>query len=93
MTNHINRTNHTEFMSYMYAQVKNLADDAGYSGEHHDGGSRALKDTIRAFEAGIRGVYPDTWDKYHKEFIVKSDPEYQKYLELKAKFERMGNIK
>lgn len=55
---------------------------AGYSGEMGDGGARHIEDCIRFFLLGWFKLTPQDWEKFSK-FL---DPEYEKYLELKAKF-------
>ena len=65
----------------------NKRKNAAYSGDMGDGGAKMLEDQVDIYRAGMSGRIPPVWLEYHKEFTNVSDPEYQKYLELKKKFE------
>lgn len=60
-------------------------DDAGYEGGMNDGGASRLREQVKFFMYGFNLVVPPEW----REFQVQLDPEYQKYLELKKKFEKV----
>jgi hypothetical protein len=65
--------------------------NAGYSGSHGDDGAGASVEALKAFLSGYSmakgsgaGKYQTILDQHNQE----NDPEYQKYLELKKKFEK-----
>jgi len=66
--------------------------NAGYSGSHSDGGAHQSIERLKGFLNGVHfqatGVLLDEGYKaIIDKAIREADPEYQKYLELKAKFE------
>jgi hypothetical protein len=63
-----------------------LKENAAYGGEHGDGGGGALIAQADAFEAGLRGGIPNSWDHYLAAVRREEDPEYATYLKLQAKF-------
>lgn len=79
-------THYTQFLAYVRKLAHDKRETAGYNGEWHDGGAQALEDVADAFESGLKGGMPKPLVKYYVEFTKATDPEYQKYLELKSKF-------
>lgn len=57
-------------------------ENAGYSGQMHDGGAERLRDQVKFFRYGLTNTQPPEWENYK----VQLDPEYQTYLKLKSKF-------
>lgn len=74
-------------MAYINNVADKLAEDAGFGGRHDDGGAQNLRDQVRFYTMGQRGLMPADWFKYKEDFERTEDPEYAKYLELKQKFE------
>lgn len=66
--------------------------NAAYGGSHGDGGAGRHVDDLKSFlqgvVVGLTGEVPESFPYAHtlKKIKQESDPEYQKYLELKAKF-------
>lgn len=60
---------------------------AGMNGRYDDDGASLLETQVEYFRYGSTGVLPPAWAKYEKQALTESDPEYQKFLELKKKFE------
>lgn len=67
---------------------------AGHNGEMGDNGAEELRKMVTAYRAGWTGQVPQGWKSYYDEAVAKlklkdkqQDPEYQKYLELKQRFE------
>jgi hypothetical protein len=66
--------------------------NAAYGGSHDDGGAGAwvekLKNYLEGVVTGLTGSMSDTspYARTLKKIKQDQDPEYQKYLELKAKF-------
>lgn len=80
--------------------VANVAEDkrmtAGYNGEHHDGGAKALLKELNAFQCGINQRFPESWEEYirkaQKELEIEElldVEEYQEYLRLKNKYDSL----
>ena len=72
----------------------NLREMAGYAGEMHDRGARALDDTANAFISGLNGELPKDWEPYLEDAIKarkdeqnRNDPEWDEYQRLCGKFE------
>jgi argininosuccinate synthase len=79
-------THYTPFIAYVRQVAHEKRQSAGYNGEWNDGGAQALEDVADAFKAGLAGNVPAALAKHHSEFTKVNDPDYAKYLELKAKF-------
>lgn len=58
--------------------------NAGFSGAYDDGGATRLRDAVKYYKYGCEMIVPPEW----KQYLIKLDPEYEKYLELKKKFEK-----
>ena len=80
-----------ELVNYIEKRVNDLADDlemnAAYSGSMSDGGASRKRENLEFWLSGVRQDVPKQYAQLVKEFESKKDPEYQKYLELKKKFE------
>jgi hypothetical protein len=67
--------------------------NAGYSGSHDDGGAsqqlEKLRNYLEGVKTGLSGAVGEGSPYAHilKKIRQEQDPDYQKYLELKAKFE------
>lgn len=66
---------------------------AGYSGEHHDGGAKALLKELEVFTCGINQKFPESWEEYVKASEreleieeLRCTQEYTDYLLLKEKY-------
>ncbi len=66
---------------------ENVANDAAYGGHHHDGGGGRIKSEAEFYLMGMNGEVPKEWEKDWKQLQKESDPDYEKYLSLKKKFE------
>ena len=72
------------------------ASDAGHSGAHHDGGSRALLRELDAFLSGYKHTLPPSWNAYYAQAHrrneiaeLANDPDYITYQGLKKKFKHL----
>lgn len=74
-------------MKKVRAQADSKRLDAGMGGHHHDGGASAMLREAEMFEDGMNGIVPQTWIEYAKEIRNEADPEWEKYQQLKNKFE------
>lgn len=64
--------------------------DAGMAGSHGDNGARRSEERLEYWVDGIFFAQTGKTEKYKdlvKQIENENDPEYQKYLELKEKFE------
>jgi hypothetical protein len=76
-----------KFFKFLWDKAAERREAAGFNGAMHDGGAREIEAQIRIYEAGQKGVMPEAWVEFQREFDRATDPEYTKYLELKKKFE------
>lgn len=80
-----------ELVYYIEKRVNDLADDlemnAAYSGSMSDGGASRKRENLEFWLSGVRQDVPKQYAQLADEFERKKDPEYEKYLELKKKFE------
>lgn len=80
-----------ELVNYIEKRVNDLADDlemnAAYSGSMSDSGASRKRENLEFWLSGVRQDVPKQYAQLANEFERKKDPEYQKYLELKKKFE------
>lgn len=60
---------------------------AGYSGSWSDGGCAQMLDALRLFAYGWNHEFPPEWRNTIKQQENEKDPEYEKFLELKKRFE------
>lgn len=67
------------------AEKKRL--DAGMGGAWNDGGASELERQVEIFRCGMEEVIPQIWMEYAKEIRNAADPEWEKYQQLKKKFE------
>ena len=80
-------TNNHDFVFFVRQKAEEKRKTAGYNGSWDDGGAGNLENIADAFECGLSGMIPNCLKSLHKEFLRTQDPEYQKYLDLKRKFE------
>lgn len=78
---------HLPLLMYVLQQAQTARTDAGYGGSHHDGGAGDLERQVEVFVAALLGETPESWEKFAKALRRNNDPDYQKYLELKRRFE------
>ena len=80
-----------ELVNYIEKRVNDLADDlemnAAYGGSMSDGGASRNRENLKFWLSGVRQGIPKQYAQLAEEFESRKDPEYQKYLELKKKFE------
>ena len=80
-----------ELVDNIATSAANRALNAAYGGEHSDGGASAEINRLCAFLDGV--LYAETgkllgpYAEALKSIKLQQDPEYQKYLDLKKKFE------
>lgn len=60
---------------------------AALGGSMDDGGATKMRDLANAYQSGLNRTVPDFLIPFIKEINRETDPEYQKYLKLKKKFE------
>jgi hypothetical protein len=83
----------TEAISEVEAHATEMKLSAAYAGAMNDGGASALLEKLKIFETMWDGnpLLESRVPQFIKPVLIKVeqryDPEYQKYLELKAKFE------
>jgi hypothetical protein len=86
----------------MVARIKQICTETAYDarrnaalgGEMGDGGAQRTVDAVGAWADGYKFARTGVSDKYGHlvhNLYVQSDPEYQKYLDLKQRFEPNGN--
>lgn len=79
-----------DFKQYVKNHYECKKSDAGYGGEHHDGGYREAMAIISANELGLEGLdltHVKGFQSLIPEFNMQKDPEYAEYLRLQEKFE------
>lgn len=78
-------------VNYIEKRVNDIADNlemnAAYSGSMSDSGASRKRENLEFWISGIRQDVPKQYAQLSDEFERKKDPEYEKYLELKKKFE------
>lgn len=81
-----------KFGDWIRKRAKKIKDNAGYNGDHHDGGASRLNAEWDCYVAGYtHSEFPVTSHgniKHMEEFLQKQDPDYPEYIRLKAKFEK-----
>ena len=87
--------NKEEMLKKLKASVSESADkarmNAGYSGSWGDGGAHDMEKKLEAFLDGYEFALTGktkVYAKFFEELDKEQDPEYQKYLELKGKFDK-----
>lgn len=75
-----------EIIKLVKQEANQIAENAAYGGERHDGGASQMLKQAEFFEYGLAKLIPPDWKKY--EIIVnnQADPEYETYTRLKQKF-------
>jgi hypothetical protein len=76
-----------QFVEFLRRTVEQKRLDAGYSGSWGDNGASDLEVQIEIYFHGMVNSFPHQWDDYYKAYMKETDPEYEKYLELKERFE------
>lgn len=76
-----------KFLSFLERKHHKLQVDAGLNGDTYSPAAYRLRTELDAYQAARSGVLPESWKKDYSDFIKQQDPEYEKYLELKKKFE------
>lgn len=59
---------------------------AGMDGRWDDGGANRIREQVEYYRYGMSAVVPPDWQKYANQAEAMSDPEYETYKRLKAKF-------
>lgn len=67
------------------AQAKRQA--AGLQGSTSDGGASSIEMCVTAYSNGWRRMIPQWLEEYVKQVENEADPDYEKYLELREKFQ------
>ena len=62
---------------------------AGMQGESGDRGASEIRDQIRFYIMGQEGKFPDTWDNWMKSKKTVESKDYQEFLKLRNKFEKI----
>jgi hypothetical protein len=62
--------------------------NAAYSGAHHDGGARRMRDQVKFYEYGQKGMVPPEWEEIAEQVSKEADSEWGEYQRLKNKFEK-----
>ena len=75
-----------QIISWVQTEAQARLDDAGYSGRWDDGGSGALLREVEAYQAGMAGTVPPSWQPIIEKHVRQQDAEYQEYLRLANKF-------
>lgn len=82
-----------EAISEVECHIANIKHDAGWAGRTDDGGASRLQEKLDIFETMWDGnPLPESRvPKFMESVLIeverRYDPEYEKYLELRAKFE------
>lgn len=72
-----------QLLKIILAEADRLEESAAASGGWGSGGTDRLREQVKYYKYGMNCSIPSEWKSYQ----VQLDPEYQKYLELKKKFE------
>ena len=80
-----------QIISWIKTEAQARRDDAGYSGRYDDGGSGALLREVEAYQAGMAGTVPPSWQPIIEKHVRQHDAEYQEYLRLANKFGPLKN--
>ena len=78
-----------QIISWVKKEAQNRRDNGGYAGRWDDGGASALERELEAYQAGMSGTVPSSWD-FITTRLQNQDPEYQEYLRLSEKFGKKG---
>ena len=76
-----------EVMELILDDAEERRQNAGFNGQHSDGGARELEEKVEIYRHGLEGSFPTEWVKYVKQYKKENDPEYKMYLRLKEQFE------
>jgi hypothetical protein len=68
------------------AEAYDRAQSLGMSGSWSDGGASEIRSQVDYYRYGMSGVMPPDWQKFADQVSAMSDPEYETYKRLKAKF-------
>lgn len=84
----INEATWLEFYEILRKEAGRNDDALAFSGDPRAGVySSELERILDAHESGRANMIPRAWEKQWAAFRKKQDPDYQTYLELKARFE------
>lgn len=72
---------------FIKAKAEELRTGAAYAGSWGDNGAGDLLTKLQYWIAGLNGRIPEGFLGYAKEVEQISDPDWEKYQELKKKFE------
>jgi len=83
----MNEIQREKIIELILKDADKMENDAAMGGAHHDGGASKLKDNVKFWKLGMMKKFPNEWDSYTRQYNRENDPDYQKYLLLKHKFE------
>lgn len=88
----LNQQTYTEYICKTIREsAEKVKREAALFGERGDGGAHEMLNKLKYWTDGIRFCYTGESEVYGhliKEYDNERDPEYQKYLELKERFEK-----
>lgn len=84
----------TTILNLILEDAKEKRKNAGMAGSWNDNGASDFERQVKIYRHGMSHTIPEDWEKYEtqarkilKKKSNESDPEYQRYLALKKKFE------
>jgi hypothetical protein len=80
-----------QIISWVKAEAQARKDEASYEGRYDDGGYGALLREVQAYQAGVAGTVPLSWEPIIQKHVRQQDAEYQEYLRLANKFDPLKN--
>ncbi len=80
-----------QIISWVKKEAKNRRDNAGYAGSWDDGGANILLREIEAYQAGMAGTVPPSWETIIAKRAQEQDPEFREYVRLANKFGPLKN--
>jgi hypothetical protein len=75
-----------QIIAWVREEAEQLRHIAGQSGSMTDGGAGELERQLDVYASAFEGVIPTVWRGFVERRILESDPEYQEYMRLSAKF-------
>jgi hypothetical protein len=82
-----------QIISWVKAEAQARLDNAGYDGRYDDGGYGALLREVQAYQAGLAGTVPLSWEPIIQKHVRQQDAEYQEYLRLANKYGKLENTR
>jgi hypothetical protein len=82
-----------QIISWVKAEAQARLDNAGYEGRYDDGGAGALLREVQAYQAGVAGTVPLSWEPIIEKHVRQQDAEYQEYLRLANKYGKLENTR